>query len=631
MERRRVLIGSPVQQKPAILREFLLSLTELNVEAVTVDYLFIDDNVEEASGELLKQFEQERENVIIRRSCENTGTNTYVTNEHTHIWKEEQIWKVARLKDSLIDHAREEDYDYLFLIDSDLVLHSLTLEQLVQADKDIIANIFWTRWQPNTMEMPQVWLQDEYQLFTKDRAGSMNDLEKNERTAQFLQQLRIPGIYEVGGLGACTLISRKALMQGVNFQEIRNVSFWGEDRHFCIRAQALGLQLYVDTHYPAYHIYRESELSGIASYKKKSFERSRCLTISLCMIVKNEEGSLERCLSSIKDIADEIIIVDTGSTDRTKRIAEQFTNKIYDFEWIDDFAAARNYAFSKATMDYILWLDADDVIEEKDRKQFIALKYSLAPGVDSVSMPYHLAFDAQGHVVQSLRRNRLVRRERNFIWIGAVHEYLAVGGTIHHSSVAITHKKDKEYSDRNLGIYRKRWERGESFTARDLYYYSNELRDHRYYEEAILGYEEFLAKQEGWIEDNIAACMKLADCYGHLYEEEQRLKSLLRTFEYDLPRAECCCRLGDLYLEKEEYAKAIEWYKLATTLEKPVTMGMSDHRASTWLPHIQLCVCYDRLGQYEKAKYHNDIGLSYVPDHPGMIYNKQYLERILTA
>ena len=74
------------------------------------------------------------------------------------------------------------------------------------------------------------------------------------------------------------------------------------------------------------------------------------VTISLCMIVKNEADILRRCLVSIADLMDEIIIVDTGSTDRTKEIAEEFTDKIYDYEWQDDFAAARNFAFSKASL-----------------------------------------------------------------------------------------------------------------------------------------------------------------------------------------------------------------------------------------------------------------------------------------
>ena len=91
--------------------------------------------------------------------------------------------------------------------------------------------------------------------------------------------------------------------------------------------------------------------------------------ISLCMIVRNEEEVIERCLKSICDLVDEIIIVDTGSTDKTKQIVSKYTDKIYDFEWVNDFAKARNYSFSKATKDYILWLDADDVILEEDRKK----------------------------------------------------------------------------------------------------------------------------------------------------------------------------------------------------------------------------------------------------------------------
>ena len=74
------------------------------------------------------------------------------------------------------------------------------------------------------------------------------------------------------------------------------------------------------------------------------------ITISLCMIVKNEEKKLERCLSSYAPLMDEIIVVDTGSTDKTKEIASRFTDKIYDFEWINDFSAARNFAFSPSSV-----------------------------------------------------------------------------------------------------------------------------------------------------------------------------------------------------------------------------------------------------------------------------------------
>ena len=76
-------------------------------------------------------------------------------------------------------------------------------------------------------------------------------------------------------------------------------------------------------------------------------------TISVCMIVKNEEKHLARCLSSLQGIWDELIIVDTGSTDKTKNIAAEYTSHVYDYQWTHDFAHARNYTFSLATCDYI--------------------------------------------------------------------------------------------------------------------------------------------------------------------------------------------------------------------------------------------------------------------------------------
>ena len=88
-------------------------------------------------------------------------------------------------------------------------------------------------------------------------------------------------------------------------------------------------------------------------------------SISLCMIAKNEEKYLEQCLNSVKGLADEIIIVDTGSTDRTKEIAKKFSAKIFDFKWIDDFSAARNESLKHAAKDWILVLDADEMIDKE--------------------------------------------------------------------------------------------------------------------------------------------------------------------------------------------------------------------------------------------------------------------------
>ncbi|WP_407313704.1 glycosyltransferase [Desulfosporosinus sp. SB140] len=357
---------------------------------------------------------------------------------------------------------------------------------------------------------------------------------------------------------------------------------------------------------------------------------SKEIKISLCMIVRNEETTIARCLDSVKGIPDEIVIVDTGSTDSTKDIVKEFTDKIFDFTWIDDFATARNYAFSNATMDYILWLDADDIFADSDREKFLKLKKNFDTSIDVVNMPYLLAFDHHGAVTFSLRRNRLVRRNMNFRWVGAVHEYLEVYGHVVNSDICVTHRgKAGDDSDRNLKIYEKRKAKGESFSPRDLYYYANEQLEHQLYDRAIESYGEFLKTGQGWVEDNISACGKLADCYQKIGNREKQLQYTFKSFEYAPPRAEFCCRLGFHFLDVKQYEQGVFWYKLATQLEKPNSWGPMIEACWTWLPHLQLCVCYDRLGNHELAYKHNEIARKYRPENTQVLYNKKYLEGIL--
>ena len=145
------------------------------------------------------------------------------------------------------------------------------------------------------------------------------------------------------------------------------------------------------------------------------------VSISLCMIVKNEEDVLARALDSVKELADEIIIVDTGSEDRTKDIARRYTQKVFDFEWEDDFAAARNFACRKASMDYWMWLDADDIVTENELKKMKALKSEIDPDTDVVMMKYLTGFDRDGYPAVSYYRERWLRNGKGFIWKGRVH------------------------------------------------------------------------------------------------------------------------------------------------------------------------------------------------------------------
>lgn len=352
------------------------------------------------------------------------------------------------------------------------------------------------------------------------------------------------------------------------------------------------------------------------------------ITITLCMIVKNEEDVIGRCLDSVKDIADEIIVVDTGSTDNTKEIVKTFTDKIFDFQWIDDFSAARNYSFSMAKMDFILWLDADDIILEEDRKNLIQLKENLSKEIDIVMMKYNVGFDQNGNVTLSYFRERLSKRINNNKWLEPVHEYLEISGNIINSNICITHKKEHvAIKGRNLSIYEELISKGNELSIRGLNYYARELYYNEEYDKAIEYFNKFLDTEKGWVEDNISACFNLSKCYRYKNDMKSLLKTLLRSFEYDTPRAEICCEIGYYYFENKNYEKAIFWYKLASELKQPKdSWGFISHDYWGYIPNIQLCVCYDKLGNRDAAVEYNNKAAEYKPNDYSVTYNKKYFE-----
>ncbi|MEG2196762.1 MAG: glycosyltransferase family 2 protein [Cellulosilyticaceae bacterium] len=365
-------------------------------------------------------------------------------------------------------------------------------------------------------------------------------------------------------------------------------------------------------------------------FNKVTIGEADCVEISLCMIVKDEEEVLARCLESVSTFIDEIVIVDTGSMDGTKEIAKKFGAQLYDFEWCDDFGKARNYAFSKATKDYIMWLDADDYIDESNSNKIVAVKESLDPSVDSISMHYSLSRDEKGHTTCSLRRNRIVKASKGFKWIGRIHEYLDVAGNIKHEDIYIYHDKHKFYTDRNLRIFRDMQTNQEAFSTRDLYYFANELFYNGLYEEAIEQYTAFLATGEGWMEDRKTATANLIQSYHATHQLEKKVDVILESFKWGRPRADICCRLAEHFMEKETYIDAIFWYKVALmSIQDKDNMGMDLKEYYTWIPAIQLCVCYSRMGDYYTAYYYNELCASFVSDTKKVLYNREFLIRML--
>ena len=311
------------------------------------------------------------------------------------------------------------------------------------------------------------------------------------------------------------------------------------------------------------------------------------VSVSLCMIVKNEEEVLGRCLDSAADLVDEIVIVDTGSTDRTKEIAARYTGKIFDFPWRNDFSAARNESFARASMDYCMWLDADDVLLEGDRAAFLELKEALDPSVSVVMAPYHTGFDGSGRVTFSYYRERLVKNRAGMVWEGAVHEAVAPAGKIRYADFAVTHRKARPGDpDRNLRIYQAQLDAGKTLEPRQRFYYGRELYYHQRWAEALAVFEAFLADGRGWVENDIDACC-------------------------------------------QRYSQAAYWYALALTCPRDDRRGgFVAPDCYGYLPCIQLCVCHSRMGDQERAREFNELAGVCKPDDPAVLHNTAYFQAL---
>lgn len=348
------------------------------------------------------------------------------------------------------------------------------------------------------------------------------------------------------------------------------------------------------------------------------------MTLSVCLIVRDEEEVLARCLDCVKKIADEIIIVDTGSKDNTVKIASGYTQKLYSFEWCDNFSAARNFAFSKATCNYVMWLDADDVITDENCIQISNLVNK--GGFDMAYLLYATAFDGDNPTF-IYNRERIFLRSLDYRFSGAVHEAVVPRGNKVYSNARIDHKKIKAGDPlRNLSIYQKLIAGGNCLNEREKFYYGRELLFNKMYRECAAVLENFLIGN-GWVENKIEACVNLYYCYLQLGEKDNALQSLLKSMLYGSPRSQVCCILGEYFTENSNIYAAIYWYTRALDCKHEVHTGaFVNPDYSEFIPCIQLCVLYDRLGEYKTANEFNERAGAIKPHSAEYLYNRQYFK-----
>lgn len=336
------------------------------------------------------------------------------------------------------------------------------------------------------------------------------------------------------------------------------------------------------------------------------------VTISLCMIVKNEEKVLARCLDSVRDFMDEIIIVDTGSEDRTKEIAAKYTDKIYDFVWINDFSAARNFAFSKATCDYIYSADADEVIDEENREKFRQLKEVLMPEVEIVQMYYanQLSCGTVYNFDKELRP-KLFKRLRTFRWIEPVHETVSLLPIVFDSDIEITHLPENLHTGRDLAIFKRMVDRGEVLSARLFDFYARELFVSGSPEDFRQAEEYFTMIADG--EETSEEQMKAAVCV--VVKAAALRKDYLKMYRYAMKDvateavSEVCFELGEYYYRQEDYKEAALWFYNAAYQTECV---LNIHYGSD-KPIGRLADCYEAMGMLQEAETYRKEEREWMP------------------
>ena len=351
--------------------------------------------------------------------------------------------------------------------------------------------------------------------------------------------------------------------------------------------------------------------------------------ISLCLIVKNEEKDLARCINSLKGCYDELIIADTGSTDKTVEIAKKLGARVEHFDWIDDFGAARNFSFSFATGDWIMWVDADDILQEGQAEDFrrIVHSYDDNPNVTSINFQYIYSHESTGTgEIPNFKYHRCrVIKKGTAKWVARIHEYLAIdqSKSINDHEIVFHHFRDEgkgtQNTARNLRILQKVVD-GASVEEkpRYLFYYGKECMYNGLWDDAMKAFKEYIPLSS-WLPEKHRAMYELGVCYNNLGDEENAKRYAFEAINLDKNYADPYILLGQMAYEKKDWQECIRWMSVVPTLEKPKTLFFDYIPYNTYVPWDYMSISYWNLGDMKRGWECLHQAMEYKP------YDKRYL------
>lgn len=330
-------------------------------------------------------------------------------------------------------------------------------------------------------------------------------------------------------------------------------------------------------------------------------------TVSLCMICKNEIQKLPRLVEGSLSLFEEIVIVDTGSTDGTLEWlldkAKQFSNlTVKQFEWVDDFAAARNYGIQFASQSFVAWLDSDDEpLDPVEFKKFKDTVLDSDPSVDYWTLDYIYSRNLDGSPQTVLGRERFVRRSKSPRWCGAIHEVidvLAMNGR-HYEPLKVWHDRSGKVLDhgRNVRILAKEYEKNPRH-PRTAYYYGKELFD-RMDSKGVDILKHYLELPGGYWDDSVNAAFRVAKHFVAQREYTEALKYAEKIYHLDgsRDRAEGYFIYGEVEKALGNHSAAVKWFERCLVTPPPAPRVMHLEYFG-WHPMKKIAECYGAQAEY---------------------------------
>lgn len=328
------------------------------------------------------------------------------------------------------------------------------------------------------------------------------------------------------------------------------------------------------------------------------------MQISVCIITRNECEKLKKCLEAIKNFGFEIVVADTGSTDNTKEMVRAYTDRLYDFTWIDDFAAAKNYVISKASNDYVMIVDSDEYLRPEGM-ELLQKRIAEHPGEVGRIRRYS-SVSRDGEIMEYRDDTSRVFDRRKFCFKGRIHEQVTAmdgsefrmydtGLVMDHEGYEGSEEERRQKSERNRKLLLKELELSPEDTyllyqVGKSYYMSGDYRKAVEYFDVALGYD---------VNPGAEYVIDMVETYGYallncgLAENALALEGVYEEFGGS---ADFCFLMGLIYMNNGLFEEAVEQFMAAVKRGNAKAAG-----ADSYLAYYNAGVIRECLGDVEQA------------------------------